>query len=102
MSDTRRQYWDVLAFAAGSVPPCLAVVASAFDIHHGGAVIFLGSAGGFFRVFALTFAALFLIAGFMGWRSGNRGLILLGGLLLVLSAAPSLLLLAACVSGNCI
>ncbi|WP_447765235.1 hypothetical protein [Sphingopyxis panaciterrae] len=96
------KYWDALALVAGAVPPGLAVVASAFDIHHGGAVIFLGSAGGLFRMLALTFVALFLIAGFMGWRSGNRGLILLGGLLLALSAAPSLLLLAACVSGHCI
>ncbi len=102
MKSARWGYWDILALAAGVTPPGLAVAASALDIHYGGAAIFLGSAGQLFWALSLACAFLFLPTAYLGWQSGSRGLIALGGLLLVLSAAPSLVLLAACASGSCL
>ena len=102
MSDTRRQYWDVLAFAAGAVPVFLAIVASATKLYHGGAMIFVGSAGSEIWLASLLCVAVFLISAVAGWRFGNHWLIASGGVLLALCAAPSLLLLAACFNGNCI
>jgi len=102
MSDTRWQYWDVLAFAAGAVPIFLAIVASAAGLHHGGVMIFVGSAGSALWLASLLCIAVFLIGAVAGWRFGNRWLIASGGVLLALCAAPSLFLLAACFNGNCI
>jgi hypothetical protein len=92
----------VLAFAAGAVPLFLAIVASLIELHYGGLMIFVGSAGTTLWLAALASAALFVIGAIAGWRSGNRWLIGAGGLLLALPIAPSLLLLAACAQGNCI
>lgn len=102
MSAARWRYWDVLALVAGAVPILLAVIASANDLHYGGSAIFVGSAGPSFVLAALLSVAILLMSAAMGWRSGNRWLIAAGGLLLLLSAVPSLLLLAGCAMGNCI
>lgn len=102
MSAARWRYWDVLALIAGAFPILLAVIASANELHYGGPAIFVGSAGPSFALAALLSVAILLTSAAMGWRSGNRWLIAGGGLLLLLGAAPSLLLLAGCAMGNCI
>jgi len=98
----RWKHWDVLAFAAGAIPIFLAIIASAAGIDSGGMMIFAGSAGTELWLASLLCAAVFFIGAVAGWRFGNRRLIAAGGLLLALCAAPSLLLLAACLNGNCI
>jgi len=98
----RRPYWDVLALGAGAVPILVAAIASASDLHYGGSAIFIGSGGPSFALAALLSVVVFLMSTAMGWRSGNRWLIAAGGVLLLLSAAPSLLLLAGCAKGDCI
>ena len=102
MNAARWRYWDVMAFVAGAVPVLLAMIASANDLHYGGSAIFIGSAGPSFALAALLSVAIFLISAAMGWRFGNRSLIAAGGLLLLLSVVPSLLLLAGCARGDCI
>jgi len=102
MRAARWRYWDVLALVAGAVPVLLAMIASANDLYYGGSAIFIGSAGPSFALAALLSVAIFLISAAMGWRSGNRWLIAAGGLLQLLSVAPSLLLLAGCARGDCI
>jgi nitrate/nitrite transporter NarK len=102
VSAARWRYWDVLALVAGAVPIFLAVIASANDLHYGGSAIFVGSAGASFALAALLSVVVFPMSAAMGWRPGNRWLIAAGGVLLLLSAAPSLLLLAGCARGDCI
>lgn len=102
MSDTRWRYWDVLAFVAGAMPIALTLFASIAGLHYGGVMIFAGSAGSGLWLVSLLCVAVFLVGAIAGWRSGNHWLIVSGGLLLALCAAPSLLLLAACLNGNCI
>lgn len=102
MSDTRRPYWDVLALAAGALPLILVILIEAFGSRGDGMMIFVGFAGSVTWLVALACVPLVGAGALMGWRTGNRILIVAGGLLLILSAAPSLLLLAACFNGNCI
>jgi hypothetical protein len=95
--------WDVVAFSAGSLPLFLALMASLFELHYGGLTIFLGSAGKLFWLISLLCIAVFAVSALLGWRqSPDRRMILGGGFLLTLCASPSVLLLAACFSGNCI
>lgn len=98
----RWQYWDVLAFAAGAVPLILAVLLDAFGSRGDGMMIFAGFAGSVAWLAAWSCVPLVGAGALMGWQTGNRMLIVAGGLLLLLSAIPSFLLLAACYSGNCI
>ena len=65
-------------------------------------MIFAGSAGTLLWLISLLCLGLWAASAAAGWRSGDRRLILGGGLLLALCAAPSVLLLAACFSGSCI
>ena len=102
MSDTRWRYWDVLAFAAGAVPMLLTILVVAFGSYGDGMMIFVGSAGRQAWLVSLTCALLVVAGALRGWRAGNRKLIIAGGLLLAISATPSLLLLGACFNGNCI
>ena len=102
MTKERWPYWDVLAFASGATPLLLAIIASLLDLHYGGMMIFVGSAGTILWLAALASVGLFGIGAIAGWRSGNRWLIGAGGLFLALPIAPSLLLLAACSQGNCL
>jgi len=97
----RWKYWDALALAAGATPIFLGLFASLTGLHHGGMMIFAGSAGTLFWLASLMCLGLFTVSAIAGWRSGDRRLILGGGVLLALCAAP-LLLLAACFSGNCL
>ena len=102
MNETRQEYWDLLALCAGVTPLFLAIAASALGLHYGGAMIFVGSAGTLLWVVSLLSVGAYAIGAIAGWRFGDRRLILGGGFLLTLSAAPSLLLIVACFSGNCI
>src|SRR3546814_8554834 len=63
-------------------------------------MIFAGSAGTLLWLISLLCLGLWAASAAAGWRSGDRRLILGGGLLLALCAAPSVLLLAACFSGR--
>lgn len=98
----RWRYWDLLALCAGVAPLFLSIAASLLKLHYGGEHIFIGSAGTLLWLVSLICVAAFAIGAGAGWRSGDRRLIVGGGLVLTLSATPSLGLLLACFSGDCL
>lgn len=102
MRKGRWSYWDVLALCAGAAPLFLAMTANLLGLHYGGAFIFLGSAGTMLQFAVLLCVGGYAVGAIAGWRSGNRWFIAGGGLALALCAAPSFLLLRACVSGDCL
>ena len=99
MNEARWRYWDVLAFAAGAMPFVMSVFAGMGGV---GPMFFAGLSGPFLHYAGLGCAIVFAIVAFAGWPAGNRWLILAGGALLLVSAAPTFVLLYACGTGNCI
>src|SRR3546814_11429399 len=66
----------------------VALIASLFGLHYGGAMIFAGSAGTLLWLISLLCLGLWAASAAEGWRSGDRRLILGEGLWLALCAEP--------------
>lgn len=102
MTKERWPYWDVLVFAAGVVPLVLAIFVGAFGTRGEAFFMFAGSVGTLVWLTVWACVPLVLAGTVMGWRTGNRLLIVAGIVFLATSMAPVLLLVAVCTFGSCI
>jgi len=78
------------------------VVPTAFDIGYGGMMVPLGSAG---SIFQTGFWLLFLSAigaSIMAWRTGSRWPLLAVLAVALFALFPSVMLVVACIQGNCL
>jgi len=88
------KYWDVAAFVAGCVPLLVLLL---FHVEAASAEINVILLVGALLIYSL--GALF------SWRQGDARLAAVGGVLLILAiviASPMILLLIACLMGDCI
>jgi hypothetical protein len=102
VTKARWPYWDVLAFGAGALPFLFVIFADTFGTRGDALFLFAGSLGTLAWLAVWACVPLVLVGALMGWRIGNRLLIIAGSLFLAISMAPVLLLFFACAFGSCI
>jgi hypothetical protein len=95
-------HWSATAVCAALLSIVCMVVPTAFDIGYGGMMVPLGSAGPTFQTgFWLLFLSA-VSASIMAWRTGSRWPLFAVLAVAALALFPSLMLVAACMQGNCL